>query len=49
VLIFALIWQKTRIIVWVRLSFWQLLLLFVVLAVGAILVVDALFGGSDEH
>jgi hypothetical protein len=37
---FVLIWQKINIIVWVRATFWQLLLLFVGLAFAIYLVFE---------
>jgi hypothetical protein len=37
---FILIWQKINIIVWVRATFWQLLVLFVGLAVAIYLVFE---------
>ena len=37
---FWLIWSKLRIVVWVQASFWQILLLFVVLAVAIFLGID---------
>ncbi len=39
---FWLIWSKLRIVIWVQASFWQLLLLFAVLAVVLYLVIDHL-------
>lgn len=37
---FVLIWQRVHIVVWVRLGFWQLLLLFVGLAFAIYLVFE---------
>ncbi len=39
---FWLIWRQLRLVVWVRLSGWQLLGLFGVLALGIFLVLDHL-------
>ena len=39
---FWLIWSKLRIIVWVQASFWQILLLFAVLAIVIFLGLDHL-------
>lgn len=39
---FWLIWSKLRIVVWVQASFWQILLLFAVLAVALYLGIDHL-------
>jgi len=39
---FWLIWSKLRIIVWVQASFWQILLLFAVLAIVLFLGIDHL-------
>ncbi len=41
-LAFWLIWRQLRLVVWVRLSGWQLLGLFGVLALGIFLVLDHL-------
>ena len=43
---FIIIWQKVHIVVVVRATFWQLLLLFLGLALGIYLVIEVLFGGS---
>lgn len=43
---FYLIWQKVRIVVFVRLSFNQLLLLFVGLAVAIYVIFEVLLGGD---
>ncbi len=40
---FWLIWSKLHIIVWVQATFWQILLLFAVLAVAIFLGLDHLF------
>jgi hypothetical protein len=37
---FILIWQKLHIVVWIRATFWQLLLLFVGLAFAIYLVLE---------
>jgi len=39
---FWLIWSKLRIVVWVQASFWQILLLFAILAVALFLGIDHL-------
>ena len=39
---FLLIWQKLHIVVWIHAEFWQLLLLFVGLAIAIYLVFDRL-------
>lgn len=39
---FWLIWSKLRIVIWVQASFWQILLLFAVLAVVLYLIIDHL-------
>jgi hypothetical protein len=46
-LAFALIWRRTRIVIWVPVSPWQLLLLFLVLAVVVYFVFEGLLGRSD--
>jgi hypothetical protein len=43
---FVIIWQKVHIVVVVRATFWQLLLLFLGLALGIYLVIEVLFGDS---
>lgn len=43
---FVIIWQKVHIVVVVRATFWQLLLLFLGLAAGIYLVIEILFGDS---
>jgi hypothetical protein len=40
---FWLIWSRLHIVVWVQASFWQILLLFVVLAAAIFLGIDHLF------
>lgn len=45
---FIIIWQKVHIVVVVRATFWQLLLLFLGLALGIYLVIEVLFGSSDS-
>ena len=45
---FAIIWQKVRIVVLVRLSFWQFLGLFFGLAVAIYVVFELLLGRSDR-
>jgi hypothetical protein len=49
VIAFALIWRKVRIVFLIHLTFWQLLLLFLGLAVAIYLVFDFLLGRSDRH
>jgi hypothetical protein len=44
---FWLIWSRLRIHVWVRLSGWQLLVLFVALALGIFLVLDYFFNRAQ--
>ncbi len=39
---FWLIWSRLRIIVWVSATFWQILILFVILAVALFLGIDHL-------
>jgi hypothetical protein len=46
---FALIWRKTRIVIWVPLSLWQLLLLFLGLAVVIYLVFEVFLGRSRSR
>jgi hypothetical protein len=46
VIAFWLIWSRLRIHVWVRLSGWQLLALFAVLALAIFLVLDHLLNRS---
>jgi len=46
---FVLIWQKTHIVIFIRASFWQLLVLFLALAVAIYLVFEILVGGSDNR
>jgi len=46
---FVLIWQKIRIVILIRATFWQLLILFVGLAVAIYLIFEVLFGESDRH
>jgi len=43
---FYVVWQKVRIVVFVRLSFGQLLLLFVGLALAIYLIFEVLLGGD---
>ena len=43
-----LVWRKVRIVVWVHASLWQLLLLFLGLAVGIYLVLELLLSRSDR-
>ena len=46
---FVLIWRKIRIVIFVHTTFWQLLLLFVILAGAIYLVFEVLMGQSDEY
>ena len=41
---FVLIWRKVRIVFFVQVGFWQLLLLFLGLAIGIYLVFEILLG-----
>lgn len=43
---FWLIWSRLRIIVFVQASFWQILLLFAILAVALFIGIDHLFNRS---
>ncbi len=45
-LAFTMLWRKVRIVFWVHLTFWQLLLLFFGLALGIYLLIDALFSSG---
>jgi hypothetical protein len=45
---FVLIWSRVRIVFFVRVSFWQLLLLFVGLALGIYLLFEILLGRSER-
>ena len=45
---FVLIWRRVRIVFFVRVSFWQLLLLFVGLAFGIYLLFEILLGRSER-
>ena len=49
ILAFVLIWRKIRIVMFVQVTFWQLLLLFLGLAVAIYLVFEVLFGESDSR
>jgi hypothetical protein len=44
---FVLIWRKIRIVVFVKVGFWQLLLLFLGLAIGIYVVFEILLGRSE--
>jgi len=46
---FWLIWSKLRIIVWVQASFWQILLLFAVLAIVIFLGLDHLLNRTRDR
>jgi len=46
---FAVIWRKVRIVLWVHVGFWQLLILFLVLAIAIYLVFELLLGRSDRY
>jgi hypothetical protein len=45
---FWLIWSKLHIVVWVQASFWQILLLFAILAVVLFLGIDHLLNRSRD-
>jgi len=47
-LAFVLIWRKLRIVVLVRVTFWQLILLFLLLAAAIYVVFEMLLGKSEE-
>ena len=46
---FLLIWRRVRIIFLVRVNFWQLALLFVILAVAIYVIFELLLGGLNER
>ena len=46
---FVLIWRKARIVFFVHVTFAQLLLLFLALAVGIYLVFEILLGSSERR
>jgi len=46
---FVLLWRKIRIVVFVRMSFGQLLLLFLGLALAIYLMLEAVLGRRDER
>jgi hypothetical protein len=48
VIAFWLIWSRLRIIVWVQASFWQILILFAVLAVALFLGIDHLLNRTRD-
>jgi hypothetical protein len=48
VIAFWLIWSRLRIVVWVQASFWQILILFAVLAVALFLGIDHLLNRTRE-
>jgi len=45
---FWLIWSKLRIVVWVQASFWQILLLFAILAAALFLGIDYLLNHDRD-
>ena len=45
---FALIWRKVRIVVFVRVGIWQLMLLFLGLAFAIYLVFEVVLASSDR-
>jgi type VI protein secretion system component VasF len=45
---FWLIWSRLRIVVWVQATFWQILLLFAILAVVLFLGIDHLLNRSRD-
>lgn len=45
---FWLLWSKLRIVIWVQASFWQILLLFAVLAVMLYLGIDHLLNRTRD-
>jgi len=45
---FWLIWSRLRIVVWVQASFWQILVLFVILAVALFLGIDHLLNRTRD-
>jgi hypothetical protein len=48
VIAFWLIWSRLRIIVWVQASFWQILILFAVLAIALFLGIDHLLNRTRD-
>jgi type VI protein secretion system component VasF len=46
---FWLIWSRLRIVVWVQASFWQILLVFVVLAAALFLGIDHLLNRTRDE
>ncbi len=46
---FVLIWREIRIVIFVHIPFWQLLVLFLGLAVAIYLVFEVLTGRSDSR
>lgn len=46
ILLFALIWSRLRIVIFVPLSLGQAILLFAILAIGLFLLIDHLFNRS---
>jgi hypothetical protein len=46
---FVLIWRRTRIVIWVPVSLWQLILLFLGLAAAVYFVFGVLLGRSDSR
>ncbi len=48
VIAFWLIWSRLRIIVWVQASFWQILIVFAVLAVALFVGIDHLLNRTRD-
>jgi type VI protein secretion system component VasF len=46
---FWLIWSRLRIVVWVQASFWQILLVFIVVAVALFLGIDHLLNRTRDE
>lgn len=46
---FLLIWRRVRIVFLVRVNFWQLALLFVILAVAIYVIFELLLAGVNER
>jgi len=44
VIAFVLIWRKVHVVIFVRTTFWQLLVLYGVLVLGTFLILDFLLG-----
>jgi hypothetical protein len=46
---FLVIWRRVRVVFLVRVDFWQLALLFVILAVAIYVIFELLLGGLNER